>query len=328
MQAATRSIDRRLIGKSPAMAQLKQEIQRLAGLEVTVLIEGPSGSGKELVADLIHAYSPRREHPWVAINCGAIPDDLFESELFGHRAGAFTGAANHKKGLLAVANQSTLFLDEIGELPKKMQVKLLRALETDLIRPLGSTEERPLNARVIAATNQPIDQLVADGQFRLDLYHRLKVTHIQTPALSDLVEDLAVLSAHLLSNAAARFDLPRKALSDAALQALKHHPFPGNVRELDHCLTRGLIRSTQDVIEYSDLGLAPLRDRVVANASATPALEPASRPPTQLLEALNTTESALISQALKDNAYQRHAAALQLGITERALRYRLKKHGL
>lgn len=314
-----RAIDETLIGQSPAMLRLKRQIERLATLDVNVLIEGPSGSGKELAAELIHTHSHRRGHPWVAINCGAIATDLFESELFGHRAGAFTGATENKPGLWAAANRSTLFLDEIGELPKKMQVKLLRTLETHTIRALGSAQDKPVDVRIIAATNQSLEAAVSQGLFRLDLFHRLKVAQIETPPLMDMVDDLSALSQHLIAKAAQRMQLPEKPLSPGALKALAQHAFPGNVRELEHALTRGLIWSSSAAIDWCDLGLQAQR------TPSDPVSPPERHRPTTLSEALQLTEQTMIDQALKDNAYQRHDAAVQLGITERALRYRLAK---
>jgi len=315
-------LNERLIGTSPAMVKLKQWVHRLAELDVNVLIEGPSGSGKELVAELIHALSNRGNHRWVPINCGAIPTELFESELFGHRAGAFTGANEAQLGLVAMANHSTLFLDEIGELPKKMQVKLLRALETQMIRPLGASEEVSINARVIAATNQSLDQLIESGQFRRDLYHRLSVARVTTPALSELGHDLITISERLLDRVAKRLQLPKKPLSHAAYQALAQHPFHGNVRELEHCLTRGLIWSSGPEIDQAALGL--LSEPESVSHQQARGQEPAMALP----EALEQTERIMIARALRANGRKRHQTAAQLGITERALRYRLRKHGL
>lgn len=316
------AMDQVLIGQSPPMQTLKLKIHRLAGLDITTLILGPSGSGKELVARLIHDLSHRQPQAWVAINCGAIPADLFESELFGHAAGAFTGAQGEKAGLIVSAHRGTLFLDEIGELPMGMQVKLLRVLQERLIRPVGSTTEQSVDVRIIAASHQPLQDLVRQGRFRLDLYHRLKVATIELPGLHQIKQDLPALCQFLLTKAADRLSLSCKPLTPCALNLLGTCKLDGNVRELDHLLTSALVWSTGDLIEASDLDLLPVCQADLKSISS-------QHLPTQTLEtALQATESAMIKQALQANAYSREAAAQQLGISERSLRYRLKKYPL
>lgn len=317
---STSAIDQVLIGQSPPMQDLKTRIQRLAGLDITTLILGPSGSGKERVACLIHELSHRQHHAWVAINCAAIPHDLFESELFGHVAGAFTGTRGDKPGLIASAHRGTLFLDEIGELPMGMQVKLLRVLQERLIRPVGSTTEQSVDVRVIAASHQPLRDLVRQGTFRLDLYHRLKVATLELPAITQIKQDLPALCRFLLTKASKRLGLSFKPLAPCALNALFNHSFDGNVRELDHLLTSALVWSSGETIEASDLDLLPAHHGGFQPASSM-------LPLTDHLEtALQATESAMIQQALKAHAYCKEAAAKQLGISERSLRYRLKKY--
>lgn len=313
-------IERALIGQSPKMRAVKEKIGRVAPIDITTLIQGQSGTGKELVARLIHHHSPRRTQPWVAINCGAIPADLFESELFGHCEGAFTGAKRQKHGLFQTAHRGTLFLDEVGELPLLMQVKLLRVIEERRIRPLGSETECPINVRLIAASHQNLGRMVQQGTFRVDLYHRLKVAQIELPCLDDLSQDLPQLISHLLNQSAEELKLPLKALTPRAHHAIQRHAFDGNIRELKHCLSAALLWSTGPTIDAKDLSLPS-----ISNISAT--LPNASLGHCQALkEALQFTEQALIQRALVENHHDRQAAAKQLRISERSLRYRLQKH--
>jgi len=312
-------IERGMIGQSGPMLALKAQIRRLAEVDVTTLIQGPSGTGKELAARLIHQLSIRQKRPWVAINCAAIPDDLFESELFGHVEGAFTGAQGLKKGLITTANKGTLFLDEVGELGGRMQAKLLRVLQEGLIRPIGSALEHPVDIRVIAASHQPLPKLVDAGTFRLDLFHRLHVACIELPSLQAMRSDIPLLSSHLLAKAAARYALPEKPLDQEAQNALFELELPGNVRELDHLLTSGLIWSTGSRITKKDLGInsqkeASIADRVENRSAGL-----------DLVGALEQTERRMIQKALCEQSHNKKAAAFQLGISERALRYRLQK---
>ncbi len=300
--------------------RLKTQIARLAEINVTTLIQGQSGTGKELAARLIHHHSARRTHPWVAVNCAAIPADLFESELFGHIEGAFTGAKRRKKGLLEIAHRGVLFLDEVGELPMAMQVKLLRAIEERTIRPVGAAHECPIDIRLIAASHQDLAQLVTKGHFRLDLYHRLKVAQIALPSLDQIPTDLPEFVSFFLAQAARELSLPKKPLSKLAKAAIENHVFAGNIRELKHCLTAGLLWSTGPEIETRDLQLTqpivPDQETPVAPIQETKSLQ----------DALHRTEQALIYHALYENNQDRHAAADQLQITERSLRYRIQKH--
>ncbi|HEY7906148.1 MAG TPA: sigma-54 dependent transcriptional regulator [Wenzhouxiangella sp.] len=314
--------DSALIGHSPKIQVLKAQIARLAQINVTTLIQGQSGTGKELAARLIHHHSARQAHPWVAVNCAAIPADLCESELFGHIEGAFTGAKQRKKGLFEIANRGTVFLDEVGDLPMAMQVKLLRAIEERTIRPLGAEHERPIDVRLMAASHQDLAQLVTKGRFRLDLYHRLKVAHIELPSLDQIRNDLPEFVAFFLAQAAKELSLPKKPLSVLAEAAIKNHVFAGNIRELKHCLTAGLLWSTGPEIEIDDLQLT----QPIALDPETPVVP--IQETQSLQEALDRTEQALIHDALYANNQDRHAAADQLQITERSLRYRIQKHRL
>ena len=301
------------------MRTVKSQIERLAKTDITALICGPSGTGKELVARLIHKSSPRRDHPWVPINCGAIPHDLFESELFGHQPGAFTGANKKKKGLIASAQGGTLFLDEIGELPMTMQVKLLRAIQERMIRPVGSTTEHRVDIRIVAASHQPLDQLVQTGRFRLDLYHRLDVARIELPSLDQMKDDLPLLIHFLTAKAATTHGLTPKALDPSALAALQRHHFSGNVRELEHRLIAGLLWSRGTQITETDLQLGK------PQASAEHQYWTDGSAGLSLSHALNQTESNLINKALATHGNNHLAAAEQLGISERSLRYRINK---
>lgn len=313
-------IESALIGKSPPIQALKDQIERLSQINITTLIQGPSGTGKELTARLIHHHSARQNRPWVAINCGAIPKDLFESELFGHIEGAFTGAKRQKKGLFQMAHRGTVFLDEVGELPLEMQVKLLRAIEERSIRPLGAENECPIDIRLIAASHKDLEHLVYHGDFRLDLYHRLKVAHIKLPCLNQITDDLPELIVFFLEQIAKELGLPEKKLSLEASQTIRNHLFSGNIRELKHCLSAALLWSKGPEIESSDLSLPEPRSKfgVIDQRPA--------QPHGSLQEALDETEKNLISHALYENNQDRHAAAQQLQITERSLRYRIQRH--
>lgn len=314
------AIDSALIGKSAKIQLLQGQIARLAQINITTLIQGASGTGKELAARLIHHHSARQDRPWVAINCGAIPKDLFESEFFGHTEGAFTGAKSRKKGLLQMAHQGTVFLDEVGELPLLMQVKLLRAIEERAIRPLGSESEFPVDIRLIAASHRDLGQLVNRGDFRLDLYHRLKVAHIELPCLHQIPDDLPELIAFFLKQAATELHLPVKNLSHQANQAIQSHSFPGNIRELKHCLSAALLWSSGPEIEINDLCLTQ-HPETTGEPDTMRAHSDES-----LQEALARTEQTLITHALYANDQDRQAAAQQLRISERSLRYRIQKY--
>ena len=313
-------IESALIGQSPEIRVVKEQIGRLAPIDITTLIQGQSGTGKELVARLIHHHSPRRSKPWVAINCGAIPSDLFESELFGHCEGAFTGANRRKKGLFQMAHRGTVFLDEVGELPLVMQVKLLRVIEERSIRPLGSETEHPIDIRLIAASHRDLGQMVEQGHFRIDLYHRLKVAQIDLPCLRDISRDLPQLISFFLDQVAKELKLPVKPITDRAHLAFQRHLFKGNIRELKHCLSAALLWSTGPKIDIEDL---PLRSPSgIDETRPDESLDPCQ----SLDDSLQRTERALIHRALSENHQNHRAAARQLQISERSLRYRLKKH--
>jgi DNA-binding NtrC family response regulator len=246
-----------LIGQGPAMQQLYKLMALLTDNDMPVLIHGESGVGKELVARGLHRYGIRREEPFVAVNCGAIPADLLESELFGHVRGAFTGAVETRSGKLAAAGAGTLLLDEVGELPPLLQVKLLRVLQERCFEPVGEHRPQRLRARILAATNRDLPQEIAAGRFREDLYHRLNTISLHIPPLRQRREDIPLLARHFLARAAGELERPAPALAPDALDALVRHPWPGNVRELEHLLRRSLLLTPTPVLTAADLAFVP-----------------------------------------------------------------------
>ena len=305
-----------LIGVSRAMVKLRSLIDRAANAKTSVLITGQSGTGKEVVARALHDQSARSSAAFVVVNCGALPEALMESELFGHEKGAFTGAAAHKDGLFRAASGGTLFLDEVGELPTNLQVKLLRVLQEKKVRPVGATNEVPVDVRLVAATNRDLEAEVASGTFREDLFYRLNVIRLHLPALRDRPEDILPLADHLLERHCA-LQQRRLSLSETAQRWLARQPFPGNVRELENRLERAVALAAGPAIELFDLGAG----------STTP-------PPLTLddgfdLEAhLAEVERDAVERALAKAGGNRTKAAKILGVSFRSLRYRLAKYGM
>jgi two-component system response regulator PilR (NtrC family) len=306
-QAATRA----LLGDSPPLQALRTMVARVARSQAPVHITGESGSGKELVARLIHNSSARRDGPFVAVNCGAIPAELMESELFGHKRGAFTGAIADHKGLIQTAEGGTLFLDEIADLPLHMQVKLLRVIQERRMRPVGEAAEVPVEVRWLSATHENLAQCVADGQFREDLFYRLNVIEVPVPALRDRLEDLPVLTQHILERLAAEQGLSAPTLTPEALTHLAAYAFPGNVRELENLLERAMTLSDGQSLQPTDLQLRP------------PPRSPPSAGP--LSGQLDELEREAIRAALAETRWNQTAAAKRLGMTFRQLRYKIKK---
>ncbi len=305
-----------LLGEHESIRQLRSLVERLARSQAPVHIAGESGTGKELVAKLIHARGPRAAGPFVPVNCGAIPAELMESEFFGHLRGSFTGAHRDKQGLFQAAENGTLFLDEVADLPAHMQVKLLRALQERAVRPVGSEAEVSVNVRVISATHKHLAALVASGQFRQDLYYRLNVIEVRTPALRDRAQDIPLLAQHILERLGREMDLPQPpALDAAALAALRQYPFPGNVRELENVLERAMTLCEDGRIDVADL---QLRDGAAPPNAGGSGLE-------NQIEAM---EKRAIREALEKTRYNKTRAAELLGMSFRALRYRIKKLGL
>jgi two-component system response regulator PilR (NtrC family) len=303
----------RIIGQSSQIRELRQSISKFARSQAPVFIEGPSGTGKELVARQIHAQSDRAGAPFVAVNCGAIPSELMESELFGHVKGSFSGAISDNPGLFRAAEGGTLFLDEIADLPLPMQVKLLRVLQEKSIRPVGSQQEIATDVRIISASHKDLAGLVADGQFRQDLYYRINVIGIHTPPLSERRDDIPLLTEHILARLG-REQNRRLSIDQAALARLRSHDFPGNVRELENLLERASALADGDCIGENDLQLPknPLTGR--------------TRP--SLTEQTRELEAEALRRALEANRWNQSAAARELGITLRQLRYRCEKFGL
>ena len=304
-----------LLGESPAIKDLQSIINKLSRSQAPVLIAGESGTGKELVAKQIHDCSPRNNKAFVPVNCGAIPNELMESEFFGHKKGSFTGATVDKKGLFQVANGGTLFLDEIADLPLVMQVKLLRAIQEKAIRPVGAEREVSVDVRIISATHKDLPAMVADGSFRQDLFYRVNVISVNTPALRDCKGDIPLLAKHFIKCYAEQQTMPPPELEDAAIKALSQYCFPGNVRELENIIERALTLCDANVITPHDLQL-----------NSDPQRAPAAVPtPEDLDQFLETQEHDKIMTALEKNKWNRTATAKALGISFRALRYRMQK---
>ena len=310
-----------LLGDSALMQQTRQMIDKLARSQAPIHISGESGCGKELAARLMHLKGPRQEAPFVPVNCGAIPESLMESEFFGYKKGAFTGAEQDKDGFFQAANGGTLFLDEVADLPIQMQVKLLRAIQEKKVRKVGSTGEENVDVRIISATHRHLADAVKDGKFRQDLYYRLNVIELRMPSLREMREDIPVLAGEILRRSAAE-DGARKppALTEEALAALQDYPFPGNVRELENILERALALCAGDEIGKQDLQLTPPSAAVEAAPGELSALP--------LQEHLDRVEKEAILQALEKTRFNRTAAAKLLGITFRALRYRMERLGI
>lgn len=315
------SIDQRLLGESPPMLGLRKQIGRLARSQAPVYISGESGSGKELVARLIHEQGPRADRPFIPVNCGAIPAELMESEFFGHRKGSFTGATEDKPGLFQAAHGGTLFLDEVADLPLTMQVKLLRAIQEKAVRAVGGQTENVVDVRILSATHKDLAAEVAAQRFRQDLYYRLNVIELRVPCLRERREDIPLLATSVLARLAQGSGLPAAQLTPAALETLKGYRFPGNVRELENMLERAYTLCEDDRIEASDL-------RLSETAVGAEAGEPSLAQIDNLEDYLESVERKLILQALEETRWNRTAAAQRLNMSFRSMRYRLKKLGL
>ena len=306
-----------LLGNSPAMRQTRDLIEKVARSQAPIYISGESGSGKELAARLVHQLGARRDRPFVAVNCGAIPENLMESEFFGYRKGAFTGAEMDRVGFFQAADGGTLFLDEVADLPLMMQVKLLRAIQEKRVRRIGATAEDAVDVRIICATHRSLEALVEQGHFRQDLFYRLNVIELRMPSLRECREDIPLLAQSVLARLAAVSSVPVPALTPAALAALAAYPFPGNVRELENVLERALALMSGKQIDVADLRLAPAAPSEEVQAGEAP-----------LQEYLDQAERKAILEALAKTRYNRTAAARLLGVTFRSLRYRMERLGL
>ena len=313
----------RLLGSSAVMEQLRDMIARVARSQAPVHICGESGTGKELVARMIHECGARHEGPFVAVNCGAIPNELMESELFGHKRGSFTGAVTDKTGLIQSAEGGTLFLDEVADLPLHMQVKLLRVVQEKTLRPVGAAREETVDVRILSATHKHLADLVAQGLFREDLFYRINVIELRVAALRERSGDIAEIAAAILLRLAHRTNTAPPELSAEALQSLQAYPFPGNVRELENALERAVTLSTAGVITPEHIRL-----RTGVRPAAPEAPAAAVDGNTALGSQLESIERDAIIKALEKTRYNKTAAAKLLGMSFRALRYRIKKLGI
>jgi two-component system response regulator PilR (NtrC family) len=311
----------RLLGSSGAMQHLREMIARVSRSQAPAHIVGESGTGKELVAKLIHESGPRRDGPFVPVNCGAIPTELMESELFGHKRGSFTGAVSDKRGLIQSAEGGTLLLDEIADLPLHMQVKLLRVIQEKAVRPIGEQSEVGVDVRVLSATHKNLGQLVAEGKFREDLYYRVNVIELRVPSLRERREDVPELAEAVLRRLGRRMKITPPMLGKDALTALEAYSFPGNVRELENILERAITLTTSGEISASDIQL-----RASPIASALPSA--AASGSGALGDHLEDIERDAIVRALEQTRFNKTAAAKVLGMSFRALRYRIKKLGI
>lgn len=324
-----------LLGKTNAMNLLRKQIAKLARSQAPIYISGESGSGKELVARMIHDQGPHKDAPFIPVNCGAIPSELMESEFFGHTKGSFTGADADKQGLFQAANGGTLFLDEVADLPLPMQVKLLRGIQEKAIRPIGSQQEIPVDVRILSATHKDLAHEVEADNFRQDLYYRINVIELKVPSLRERIDDIPELAHHLLARISADYDMPTPEISENALTSLKNYDFPGNVRELENVLERAFALCDEGEIKAEDLqlstdGEARIKTRSVVPPSSDKDVE---QDPTEetssdvdsLETYLEDIEKSVIVEALEATRWNKTAAAKKLGISFRALRYRLKK---
>jgi two-component system response regulator PilR (NtrC family) len=311
-----------LLGESDVMCEIRSKIQKVARNQAPIYISGESGSGKELVAKLIHQQSLRADKPFVAINCGAIPHELMESEFFGHKKGSFSGAIADKLGFFQAAEGGTLFLDEVADLPLTLQVKLLRAIQEKKIRPVGEQHEIPVDVRLLSATHKDLAKMVQDGSFRQDLYYRINVIELNLPPLRGRSKDIPQIADHLLARLAKNNQVLIPKISDAALSALQQYGFPGNVRELENILERALALHEGDTIDVDDLNLPEFQDELIKQQSQFMAEQ------MSLESYLEDVEKKALAAALEENRWNKTAAAKQLGMTFRSFRYRLKKLGL
>lgn len=316
-----------LLGESHAMVELRRLIAKLARNQAPLYISGESGTGKELAARLIHLLGPRASAPFVPVNCGAIPPDLVESELFGHRKGSFTGAIADNPGLFKAADGGTLFLDEVAELPLPAQVKLLRVLQEKKARPVGGQREVPIDVRLISATHRDLAAEVVSGRFRQDLFYRINVIELRLPPLRERTGDIPLLAEHFLARIARKNGLAVPRMSASALTALTRYAFPGNVRELENVLERALALAEGDTLEASDIFLT---ESPASTPEAPTDGEPRAptAPALSLEDSLGEIQRQVILRTLEENRWNRTVAARQLGMSLRALRYRLSKLGI
>ena len=325
-ESAAQASQRVLLGESAPMRQLRATIEKLARSQAPVYISGESGSGKELAARMIHEKSARRQQPFVAVNCGAIPENLMESEFFGYKKGAFTGADKDHDGFFLTANGGTLFLDEVADLPLTMQVKLLRVIQEKQVRRIGETREKPVDVRIISATHKKLGRCVETGQFRQDLYYRLNVIELNMPALREMREDIPLIAEAVLAKLSREAGRPSCSLKKDALLLLKNYDYPGNVRELENILERTLALCFNTEIRKEDLQIPQQAKEAPPVSAIKFSTDFEHNLPLQ--DFLDRLEKDSIVKALNENRYNRTRAAKTLGITVRSLRYRMERLGL
>lgn len=333
LQGVNATADNQLLGESPALETLRKQIHKLSRSQAHVYIHGESGTGKERVAKLIHSMSARQERAFVPVNCSAIPTELMESEFFGHIKGSFTGATDNKVGLFLSADGGTLFLDEVADLPIAMQVKLLRAIQENTIRPVGSNEEIKVDVRILSATHKNLEALVEQGLFRQDLFYRINVIKLDVPPLRNRPQDTRLLADYFLHQLSAKYKRGFS-LNDTAMTALLRYAFPGNVRELENILERAVTLADSDDINAEDLQLPENIEKTVNETPAKQEDQHHSQqtdiisPEQPLDTALEDAERLSIERALEQTRWNKTEAAKRLGISFRQLRYRIKKLGI
>jgi two-component system response regulator AtoC len=334
----TSSLEETFVGETPAVKRLLEQISKIASTDVTVLITGESGTGKEVAAREIHNRSPQSGEPFVAVNIGGIHEGLMESELFGHEKGSFTGAAGRKQGLFELAGRGTIFLDEVGEMPMALQVKLLRVLQEKKVRRLGGNSDIPINARIISATNRDLDVLIKEGRFREDLYYRLNVFRITLPLLRERKEDIPLLADHLLTRLCVRMGRTKPEMDKGVIESLTAYPFPGNVRELENILERALIYCGGTIIKVEDIDLhrgnsgSPNQGSCCMQGAAESSTQTGDPSIPDKVSAqpvsMDDIEKKAILEALTRCNGNRTKAAEILGLSRKTILNKLKSYGL
>jgi DNA-binding NtrC family response regulator len=307
--------NREFIGVSPQISQVLDVLSKVIPTRSNILLLGESGTGKGLIAEIVHGNSQRKDKPFISINCSAIPENLLESELFGYRKGAFTGAASDKKGLITMADQGTLFLDEIGDMPLGLQAKVLKVLETGEVLPLGETKPRFVDIRLIAATNKDLEEQIRKGLFREDLYYRLNVIEVKIPPLRERREDIPVLARHFMDKYCGENNKKMTGVSDEAMATLENYPWPGNIRELRNVIERAVVLSGSDAI-----GMAELPEKIKSHDG--------SRGIRTLKDRLDYYEETVIRETLQTNDWNKDETARQLGVDLATLYRKIKKLGI